>query len=179
MSKELDVDEVVSILEDAMISTQELENLLEQHDLKSNLNCKCELCSDFRVYEYETTWWPNLQCFSLGIAVLNHPTCDEKLAKRILAIAQESSDGDWKLEFDCAHISNSKRTAKELLDLCDNRTNIIRLVKAHPNLTAEIEKEILESYGWKEWPSDEYLENYTGRWIVEDADDLQSIQLQK
>jgi hypothetical protein len=178
MSEEVDIDKVVSILEDAKTSPKELEDLLEQHDLKSNLNCECELSSVFRVYEYETPWWPYLHCFSFGIAVLNHPACDEKLANRILAIAKESRDGDWILEFDCAYLSNSKRTAKELLKW-DNRTDILRLVKEHPNLTPEVEKQILENFGWREWPSAEYFDNFTGRWIVEDADDLQSIQLQK
>ena len=177
MSEELDIDKVINILENTDTTSKELENLLEQHDLKTNLNCKCELCSEFRNCEYETPWWPHLLCFTFGIAVLNHPACDEKLANRILAIAMESSDGDWILEFDHAHLSNSMRTAKELLELSDNRTEIIRLVKNHPSLTPEVENQILESFGWREWPSEEYFNNFTGRWIVEDADELQNIQL--
>lgn len=177
MSEELDFDKIIRILEDSNTNPKELENLVSEHDLKNKLSCKCELCSEFRDYEYQTPWWPSLQCFTFGVAVLNHPKCDERLAKKILELAHKSGDGDWILVFDEAHLSNSNRTAQDLLNLSDNRTNILRLVKAHPNLTPAVEKEIVESYGWKEWPSDEYLDNFTGRWIIEDADDLQSIQL--
>ena len=125
MIQELDIDKVISILEDADTNPKELEGLVNEHDLKHKLSCKCELCSEFQDYEYETPWWPSLQCLTFGVAVLNHPKCDGKLAKKLLEIAHETGDGDWILVFDEAHLSNSKRTSKELLDLCDNRTDII------------------------------------------------------
>lgn len=180
MSKEFNLDEVISILEDTNSHSKVLEKLLLEHDLKNELNCECEVCSEFRDIEFETPWWPTLDCLSFGMAVLNHPACDEKLSNLILQIAKRSSDGDWILQFDYAYLANLSRIANELLEFQnDSRAEIVRLLKHHPSLTPDVEQQVLESRGWREWPSDEYLHNYTGNWIYDDADDLQSIQLRE
>jgi len=54
MNKEFKIDEVISILKDANSHSKVLEKLLLEHDLKNELNCECEVCSEFRDIEYET-----------------------------------------------------------------------------------------------------------------------------
>jgi hypothetical protein len=160
----IELQQILQILSDDSTSCLELRKLAEAHELNPNCRRRCELCAEFCDLEFEyskrkSSGFAVLPLYYFGDAIVNHVNCDRDLYLDLEKWILRKSDGDWTRAFYQAAISNPMASHDQLLKVGkESATGYeLLLVKSHPNLTKDIEKEILLEREWKAWPKNSLL----------------------
>jgi hypothetical protein len=176
------VQQIVEILLDESTPASTLRKIVEDHELNPNCQRKCALCSEFCELEFEYierqgSGFTVLPLYFFGDAVVNHINCDTSLYRDINKWILKKSYGDWTRSFDQAAISNPNASHQRLLEVGKETVNgyELILVKNHPSLTKEIEKEILRAREWKRWPKRSLL--IDNLCIDNEDDDFESVRI--
>lgn len=164
MNSSRDLQQVIELLLDDSTSSLALRKLAEAHDLNPGCRRRCELCTEFCDLEFEfskrkDSGFAALPLYFLGDAIVNHINCDRDLYLDLEKWILKVSYGDWTRAFYQAAISNPRTSRDQLLKVGKESVNgyELLLVKSHPNLTKDTEKEILLAREWKSWPKNSLL----------------------
>lgn len=154
-----ELQQILEMLLDDSTSCLALRKLAEAHELDPNCRRKCELCAEFCDLEFEYSkrkglGFSQFPLYFFGDAIVNHSNCDRDLYLDLEKWILRESYGDWTRAFYQAAIANPMTSRDELLKVGKESVigNELLLVKSHPNLTKDIDKEILLARAWKSWP---------------------------
>jgi hypothetical protein len=179
-SKEL--QQIVEMLLDDSTPTSSLRKLAEEHELNPNCRRKCDLCTEFGELEFEYTkrrgtGFAILPHYFFGDAIVGHVNCDRALYEDIQKWILKIAYGHWTRCFDQAAISNPNATPDQLLKVGKETVDgsELILVITHPNLTKEIENEILLTRQWTRWPKKSLLS--INLCIDNEDEDFESIRI--
>jgi hypothetical protein len=154
-----ELQQIVQMLLDDSTPSSVLRKLAEDHEFNPSCRRRCQLCAEFCENEFKYskrkgTGFAVFPLYFFGDAIVNHINCDDELFMDLEKWILKVSDGDWTRAFYQAAISNPLASRDQLLKVGKESVTgyDLLLVKSHPNLTKDIEKEILLAREWKAWP---------------------------